>query len=265
MQMPTAESLAAYTTVQHLRLEPGWREVAAGIGRIFMSYVVVIVGAVLTAGMVALCLTDMLGKTGGKSPLLVIWVFFLSLMAFGLVCLFSYGLLLVGLWRCLMNASERHAARWLMFGCITCMVMGPVMNFTFGLTGMEQGPTLSQGPDGFAKIRFSTSAIVLQAASSLIGVAGHVLFLLFLRAAALCFNDHGRANHVTVYVVFWLAITFGPALLAFADLDLLLRPEVLCLLVLAWVLSFFWYLYLLLTMYACISSGISNLPSPLEM
>src|SRR5205807_1482356 len=45
----------------------------------------------------------------------------------GVAGMLSYAWIMVGKWRCLMNAPERHNAKWLMFAAMTCLGMSPAL------------------------------------------------------------------------------------------------------------------------------------------
>src|SRR6266699_2741301 len=99
-----------------LQAEFGWTEVGKGLTRILIGYFIAVLG--IAAGVAVLLLAayghqhEAVAK-GNKNTTLLILMLAIGLI--GLSSLFSYGFILAGKWRCLMNAPERHAAKWLIF------------------------------------------------------------------------------------------------------------------------------------------------------
>src|SRR5262249_43455940 len=117
---------------------------------------------------------------------------FLGGTLFGLAALYSYGCIILGHWRCLMNAPERRGAKWLMFSCLTCILAGPMLNFAAGLTGVQQQPKIERGVEGIRDFKYTRDGALMQLGSAGISALGNVLFILFLRAVARCFEDRIR-------------------------------------------------------------------------
>jgi hypothetical protein len=248
----------------HLRFELGWSDVSKGLGLILRGYFVIIFTIlVVSAGIMVLVM--MSAQDRAKIPWQVREAgFFLGLVAVALIGLYSYGCIVIGHWRCLMNAPERCGAKWLMFACLTCILAGPALNVAAGVTGVRQQPKFQRGIQGISDIQYSSEGAILQVGSIGIQVLGNVLFLLFLRAIARCFEDRGRVLLVDLYLglmAVLIATTIGLVFIA-SNPNLLFKFAVL--LGVGWVGSFLAYLAIIFIIRAGISTGLSRLASPLD-
>src|SRR5262249_39010631 len=207
------------TAREHLQFELGWTEVRRGLGLILRGYFLIIGGAILL-GLAVAAVLMLDPKDRAKIPWQVREVGpFLGLALFGIICLYSYGCIIVGHWRCLMNVPERCGARWLMFGCLTCILAGPALNFAAGFTGVQTQPKIERGLDGIKDVKYTTEGLVMQIGSVGVAILGNVLFILFLRAVARCFEDETRVLIVNLYLVFTALLLIGSVILPFAKLD----------------------------------------------
>src|SRR5260370_21264952 len=175
-----------------LQSEFGWAEVGKGLTRILIGYAIAVVGTTFGVGVFVFAAmgqqTQAVPKGNQNSKLLI---FMLGIGVLALTSLFSYGFILAGKWRCLMNAPERHAAKWLIFACMLCMVIGPVLNILFSLggEGANNYKQLRQIREGAAVVRFDSVGSILQLVGTVLSLASSVLFVLFLRAVGCCFNN----------------------------------------------------------------------------
>jgi hypothetical protein len=246
------------TPREHLQFELGWTEVRRGLGLILRGYFLIIGGAILLGAAIAIVL--MLDpKDRAKIPWQVREVGpFLGLALFGIICLYAYGCIIVGHWRCLMNVPERRGARWLMFGCLTCILAGPALNFAAGFTGVQTQPKIERGLDGIKDIKYTTEGAVMQFGSLAIAILGNVLFILFLRAVARCFEDAGRVLVVNLYLGFTALLLAGTIFFPFARVDAGLFFRYALALGMGWVLNFFAYLAIVFIIRSGITSGLSR-------
>jgi hypothetical protein len=247
------------TAREHLQFELGWTEVRRGLGLILRGYFLIIGGAILLGVAIAVLLMIEV-KERNKIPWQVREVGpFLGLALFGILCLYAYGCIVVGHWRCLMNVPERCGARWLMFGCLTCILAGPALNFAAGFTGVQTQPKIERGLDGIKDVKYSTEGAVMQIGSIGVAILGNVLFILFLRAIARCFEDSGRVILVNLYLLFTGLLLAGSIYLPFAKVNpALFLPYVLAL-GMGWVLNFFGYLAVVFIIRWGITSGLTRL------
>lgn len=259
------------STNDHLRRELGWSEVRSGLGRILFGYLIIIGGSMLAGGLIAVAVIHMIKTVGAARPgqgpknldLGFLWIFYLGLGAMCLITLFGYASILIGHWRCLINVPERKGARWLLFASITCLLMGPALNFVAGFS-MEKGVEFRKGPGGFAELRFTAFAQKLQIAGAVTGMGSLVCFMLFLRATALCFDDYSRAAHVVAYLIYLVLLFLGSLYVGFGSLPpTRLIPAIVGLSV-GSVISFIWYMCIIASIRNCIAEGLKQVKSPLE-
>jgi hypothetical protein len=247
-----------------LRFEVGWSEVRRGLGLILRGYFVLIAAVFLLIGLIwALFLQAAIARA--KIPWQVRDIsLFLGLTLLGVAALYSYGCIVVGHWRCLMNAPERRGARWLMFACLTCILAGPMLNFGAGLTGVQTKPKLERGFDGIRDLKYTRDGAMMQLGSGAVSALGNVLFILFLRAVARCFEDRARVFLVNIYLVFVIALSVATVGLTFAAADFRLLMIYLIPLGLGWLASFVGYLIVVALIRSGITHGLSKLSSPLK-
>jgi hypothetical protein len=242
----------------HLRFELGWTEVRRGLGLILRGYFLLIGGAaVLGIGVVvavSLSVQDR-AKIPWQVRDIALW---LGLGLFGLLAIYCYGCIVVGHWRCLMNAPERRGARWLMFGCLTCILAGPGMNLASNLTGVEKQPRFERGINGIKEIKMTKEAAIMQVGSAVVQVLGSVLFILFLRAVANCFEDRARVVLVDMYLVFSVVLMIVTVYLALtaSDFDVLLKYALV--LGLGWLVNLVAYLIVVIVVRSGISHGLAR-------
>jgi hypothetical protein len=257
------------TNSDKLRMEFGWHEVNEGLGRVLLGYFILIAGTILCVALVVYAFVNLGAEPGatGKEPapkLGYVWAFYIGFSALSLIWLFGYGTILVGQWRCLMGAPERHGTKWLMFACMTGLLMGPALNVAAGATGLTKAPDYRRGPAGFTQVRFTHTANQMQMASGVLGFSSLVFFLLFLRAVARCFGDTARIAHIAAYLLLVGVLASASMYLVYANPELLRQPRILLGLGTAWAVSFLWYLCLIGSMRTCITRGLADLRSPLD-
>src|SRR5260370_2571221 len=132
--------------VEEPRIEMGWQEVGSGLLRIVLGYSLSRVGVLVGVGLILLGtpLQDdepaPLKMKRNETELIAL----AGLGVMGLAGMVSYAWIMMGKWRCLMNAPERHNAKWLMFASMTCIVMGPALG---GLSASLGGATRTESRD----------------------------------------------------------------------------------------------------------------------
>jgi hypothetical protein len=257
---PSSESIVK----GHLRFELGWTEVRRGLGLMLRGYFTLI-GASVILGVVVGVLVSMSPQERAKIPWQIRETgFFLGLGLFGLLCTYCYGCVVVGTWRCLLNAPERRGARWLMFGCITCILAGPALNLASGITGVENKPKLEKGLDGIREFKMSKEGAIMQLGSGALQVLGGVLFILFLRAVVGCFDDRFKVFLLDLYLILSLALVAGTVWIFLQARDLETLFQRAAIIGLGWVLNFAGYLAAIMITRGSITRGLAKVVSPLK-
>jgi hypothetical protein len=243
----------------YLRFEPGWTDVRHGLGLILRGYFV-LVAVILVVLTVFVILFGVDPAQRSKTSWQVRDIaLFLGLGAVAVGSLYSYGCIVVGHWRCLMNAPERHGAKWLMFACMTCILSGPALNFAAGVSGIQRAPRLQRGLKDVAEVKYSTEGAIMQAASAGVNVLGTVFFMLFLRAVARCFDDTARAWLANLYLIF-ITFVFGISIMVIFAGGI--TTERLLELGAGWLASFLGYIFMVLNAHIGITRGLAKLTLP---
>src|SRR5262249_24290563 len=127
----------------------------------------------------------------------------LGLLMVGLTALLSYGLVLLGQWRCLMYAPERQGARELMYVCLNLVVVASLMNVGGAvLDGDRMYAALRQGTACFERLDWHGAGTLLQLGSGVVGLLASLIFSQFLRTVASCFDDRSRVRSVDFNLAF---------------------------------------------------------------
>ncbi len=250
-------------------VEYGWREVSQALTKILLGYFVLVVGCFAGAILLVLALhgqeMELLPK--GRNQNLIEVLITVGSLVMGLSCLLGYGMIMVGKWRCLMNAPERRAAKWLMFICMLCLLVGPVMNAMFSISGAgaDNYRALKQGREGVAEVKFDTTGTILQLVGAAISLASTVLFVLFLRAVGSCFNSKILVSGTHLYLLYLALLVGGTVQVTLSAEKSLAKPEVVMALGLGWLGFAFGYVLIVLATRICILNGLSQVRSPLAV
>jgi hypothetical protein len=247
--------------------EYGWPEVGKGITRILIGYFIAVVGTAAGIGVFMLSIYGHemgLFAKGNKNTMELIAT--AGVLVIGVTSLLSYSLILAGKWRCLMNAPERHAARWLIFGCMLCMVIGPVMNIltSLGGDGANNYKQMQHYKDGI-HLTFDSVGGILQLLGTILSIVSTLLFVLFLRAVTCCFRSKFLTSMIHLYLLFSALLIGVTSQLLFALPRTLTRPEVFLGLAAAWLACVLGYVFLVFCTRVCIATGSSRIRSPLAV
>ena len=257
----------------YLKSELGWPEVRKGLVRIVFGYLLVTFGPVLCAVIAVLAITQgelfenfRTAKIEYKITLMI------AMIGLFLSVLFGYIFMLLGHLRCLVNVSERCGAKWFMFTCMVCLVMGPALNFITGLIG---GPPISDPEklfahggdqvDKFWTLYKESGAIYFQIMSTVISLLAGLFFMLFLRGITRCFEDARRTAMIDYYMLFTLLLFGCCIFMGAGNPKLLLKPLFWVIPVLGSFVSFMWFLTLMVSSCNCIRDGLAKLKSPYEL
>jgi hypothetical protein len=238
--------------------ELGWSDVGSGLSRILLGFLCSVLTTALGAGIILLVVLG--PKMGMITKISKNAVDAFVLIGGGVIIigsLFSYGLVLVGKWRCLSYAPERGGAKWWMFACILCLLAGPGLNAiaSSGAGGTQNYKELGNGREGLANIQFQGVNGVMQLASAAISLASTLFFVMFLRTVGVCIGSETCVWLSTGYIFYTIALVVGTVFLYVTSRGLP-RPDLLALLGLGWLGCIASYLVLIVTARCSIGSYI---------
>jgi hypothetical protein len=267
-----------YDTENNRGLETGWHEVSAGLTRMLLGngLQLLCIGAAIWLLFGFADVNRMMKGVNGKADWNLI-VLYAGTAAIGLTMLYSYWVILVGQWTCL-AAPERRNAKALIFASLLCILASPVLTFLAGWTGGMEA-VMAAKHTGAGKT-LSTSDY-LQLAGGILGMAGSVLFILFLRACAVCFESKPLVWASNLYLALTVTIILAAVAIGFnlvqidmdpkelskgfkrGELKVFLELGLVFYLIVASLISYVWYLVLLWLTKACIDNGVKSFRSPL--
>lgn len=247
MSLTTVKFLQdAGDTPSQFNVESGWQEISRGLGHVVWGYAVLIGGCLLGAGLLWLALdgrvvTGWAGATEQDRES----VLALGVLTLGLTAFLSYGLVLMGQWRCLMYAPERQNAKELMYLCLNCVFLASALNVVgVILDGARSYAALQQGWEGVEGIDVWSTGNLVQLGSAGLGLFASLVFSQFLRNVASCFNDRARVRSVDLNLALVGLLLGGSAGTLFWVHRLASKAEMLPWLVGGWLLCFAWHLWL---------------------
>lgn len=190
----------------HLRKEQSWADVASGLGRVLFGYLALVIGWFAAA---AFFYASFMPVIAGKTMKIEhMWYFYIGVATLKITGLASWGLILAGQWRCLMSSSERNGARWIMFFCMTCVVMGPVLHILAWLGGLSTPIRWTGGPQAMhaAKVKFTMLGLYLMSASLVTGGLYKLSFWYYLQTVAACMSAPKARAFVWGFLLLTLAL-----------------------------------------------------------
>ncbi|MFL5242757.1 MAG: hypothetical protein ACJ8FY_11670 [Gemmataceae bacterium] len=252
-----------------LHMEFGWRAVANGLSRVLFGYFLMVLGWIIGGAALFYAVyhreLDAASKLSKQSSSLII---FFGIGFLGLASLISYGFIIAGKWRCIMNAPERHAAKWLMFLCILCLLVSPSLHLIFSLSGegAENYRHMRQhGKEGLAELKIEGTAGAMQLVSTGLGLASTLLFVLFLRAVACCFKSQACLWNIHIFLGYACLLIGLTLQMVLSSQRLLFRPDVLLVVGAGWLLFVCWYVVVIVSVRVGITRGLSRVHSPLAL
>jgi hypothetical protein len=277
--MLQTERLYATRAEGEMLAETGWEEVSKGLLRILFAHLLLIGTIALFIFVLVFVGTEVdLANPGNKVTSLLVVAMVGSALVFGMA-LISAGMIVYGQWRCLMFAPERGGAKLLMFGVLFCTITGPALSTSFALSqwGTPPAPAIKQRKvtatdAAMQRAEFYRDNLTAQTTSGYVelacvglGALANLMFILFLRAVASCWDDRLRVLMVDLYLGFVLLLYGAGVYLFLCNPQLILQePQYLLLLGVGWVVGFVWYLFLLLLISTGILYGVANKRSPLD-
>jgi hypothetical protein len=249
-----------------LRVEYGWREVGKALTKILLGYFILVVGTIAGGCLFVVALRgrelEILPKGGNKNTVDVLIIF--GALVTGASSLISYGMVMVGKWRCLMSAPERRAAKWLMFTCMLCMLVGPAMNvmFSVGGAGADNFRALKKGYDGMEDVKFESTGAILQLVGLAMSMSSTVLFVLFLRAVGSCFNSKVLVSAIHLYLLYLALLVGGTVQVSLLGPKVFMKPDIIMALGLGWLGFVVGYVLIIVATRICIFNGLNRVQSP---
>jgi len=248
-----------------LRMELGWEDVASGLTRVVLGYVLMIVGVGVGVGLLIAAYFNVGGYTpsGARSPL-NFWCFYAGLGILGSIGLFAYIVIASGQLRCLIGSPERCGARWFMFFTLTCLLIGPTVNAGASVACVQRAPDFTRGPDAFGNVQFTSTGRMLQLASSVGGSLCAVFFLLFLHSLTRCLGASFLGWCILAHLMVTLAL-FGLTIYCnFDGRTLTVQRQSLIWIGAAWLVNIIWHMLLIGSTRVCIATTLSKVRSPLD-
>lgn len=225
----------------HLRKEQAWADVAGGLGKVLFGYLALVIGWLTAGAFFYAAFAPLLNHKPMKITHL--WYFYIGIATLNISGLLSWGLILAGQWRCLMSSAERRGARWIMFFCMTCVVMGPVLHFLAWTGGLSTPVKWGGGPQAFheMKIKFTLLGIYLMSASLVTSGLYKLSFWYYLQTVAGCMEAPKASAFVRLFLVLTAAMAGFTGWWFFGNLHANLSNDLVKWVVLGWVaLSFYW-------------------------
>src|SRR5262245_15022685 len=183
-------------------MELGWGEVAGGLGRIVFGYFLGSFGVATGLFLLILSFTGVPLKVFNKGDVIAIELTFTAgLIILGASFLGSYYYIWSGKFRCMLHAPERYGTRWLMFGTLLCLTVSPVLEIAVGFTG-DGYANYAALKRGEALNNLFNMMAILQIFGLVAGLLATILFVLFLRAIALCFDSQMCLLAIYTYLFF---------------------------------------------------------------
>jgi hypothetical protein len=272
-------------TQEALRYELGWREVAEALGQILWGYAILAFSILVGVAGVAMLYLSFVTRRGvprGAAPpsdISVLWVVLLGGAILVLLIILAYWKILVGKVRCAISSPERCGARWFIFSCALCIVIGPVLGIVntvaqvTAVTDAIKDKQKAQGGrfQGFnaheeqklvdsvvAKINFG------HAAGTLVSVFVTVFFIMFLRATGKCFKSWILVWGSNLHLLLSVAI-IGLTVASFSSTRVgHIQMGLLAALVLCGLASTIGYILLVIYARVLIIWGMGRVRSPLE-
>jgi 4-amino-4-deoxy-L-arabinose transferase-like glycosyltransferase len=195
-----------------LHSERSWDRVSAGLGKTMIGYLVYLIGTLVGFSLAATSLWAMMHGKNLKTD--HIWMFWIGLALLKLSWLLAWALVVGGHFQCLMSSTERHGAKWIIFFCLTCVIMGPALYFLAWFGGMQSSMNWQLGVAGLQKVRFSTLGLGMLVGSAISSGLYLLSFWYYLGVVARCIRSQsailmvgmnslvlGSAVAVTAYTV----------------------------------------------------------------
>jgi hypothetical protein len=250
-----------------LRLEPTWDDVARGLRKVVVGYLVLLAGIAVASALIVGSVLSMggFGRPPARLSIGAMWQFYLGLGVLSVTSLVSWGMVLAGKFRCLLNAPERHLARWFIFLCVFCIFVGPIFNTAAGIALTEKPIQFKHGARGLQDIQLTKTGRIINSVGLVCEMLSPLAFLLFLRAIARCLELKVHLVIMNVFIAVAVGLTGATGYLLFAPPR---DPRMLVLYLLClgggWLACGLAFLVMTLVMRNSIFYALDRVRSPLE-
>jgi hypothetical protein len=204
--------------------EYGWPEVRNGLHSILAGYLISIGLVLLAAGVIAYLVYSLMTSQDMLDTVIdAAMILYLTWAVMIVGGLYSLYLVIRGKMKCLINAPERCGAKWLMFSSILFFVFGPALDILSKFVGSDAKShsrsskavaALMQGMHDYSEALVELRPrAYLAVAGNLSNLMSVVLFVLFLRQVAHCFEDSARMRLAEFYLAFTALLLAGTVFL----------------------------------------------------
>ncbi|MCI0464191.1 MAG: hypothetical protein L0Z62_45230 [Gemmataceae bacterium] len=223
--------------------ETGWQGVSTGLGLVVRGYLVLIAAGIVGPVLVWLALDGGgLGQQLNNARQDRDTLMLMGALVLGLGPIACYALVLCGQWRCLMYAPQAEHSKELMYICLNCVILGSILKVTgLFLGGSEVYAALQQGTAGLDRLNLTSLGVLLLLGSATLAFLGSLVFSLFLRSVAGCFQDRARVRSVELNLLFVGLLLGGSIGTLFLVQPLAPKAVLLSWLGAGWLLCFAWH------------------------
>lgn len=251
-----------------LRYELGWKDVASGLMRMLMGYLLLLVIAAFAIALVVYLMSAAHHAAqhgiSNKGNLSLLWITIAGGGAITILSLIAYGLILTGTWRCAIHAPERSGARWMIFACVVLLVCSPLMSIAIGVSGVSRPAAKHRAVSRSAALQEHLPQIgVADLIGPVLSLGTTVLFVLFLRAVGNCFQNKRLIVFSEMYLVVESLLAGGAVFLVFNPTLPEKAPLVILIFAGAALVSVVGYLGLIVIARNTIVQGMAAVKSPL--
>jgi hypothetical protein len=267
--LSTRSYIAVPTGAFALEAETGWEEVRKGLNGIIFSHLLSFASVLVAGGIGWLVYAQIKGLKEAQELGDVSTIIYAGLGVLFLMGVFSYGMMVRGMWHCLMKAPEREGAKWLMFAALLCFLAGPALNIVAPFVGSDKGRPAAKD-ERISTILYRSAAkypktltldnldstTYLSLGGTVASWLSGMFFLLFLRAVACCFGASVRVRLTELLIAFTLFLLASTLYQAYEFLESRGHPELLLGAMAGWVLAVVWYFLLLVSTSGMIACGL---------
>jgi len=242
-----------------LAREYGWGDVASGLNRVLLGYLLsfVCVALMVVLGVVAALWAgkDLLAGNG-NIDFKLLWIIMGGIGLISILSIASYVMILTGKVRCAVHTPDRCGARWMIFMCILCLVVSPVLNVASSFIGpdkdklsalqekmMEEDFDFEQHQQEIIGDLFGPT-IILSLVGTVAALLASVFFVLYFRAIGVCFKEDRLINAAEFYLIYSIVLIGASGFMIWAIAMADLIPLLILFVLVGWMANLVWYVFL---------------------